>query len=60
VSDLNYEAIGCLDGGIAFDKEYFSSLLGKRADDPSPRLVGDPYWSSLNQTYDRRFISRGL
>jgi biofilm PGA synthesis N-glycosyltransferase PgaC len=57
VSDLNYEAIGCLDGDISFDEEYFSFLLGKLAEDPRLGLVGTPYRDPLNDPYDYRYVS---
>jgi biofilm PGA synthesis N-glycosyltransferase PgaC len=56
ISDLNYEAIGCLDGDISFDEEYFPFLLRKLADDPKLGLVGTPYRDPLDQSY-HRFVS---
>lgn len=56
ISNLNYEVIGCLDGDISFDEEYFSFLLRKLLEDPALGLVGTPYKDPLNQTH-HRFVS---
>jgi poly-beta-1,6-N-acetyl-D-glucosamine synthase len=58
VADLEYEAIGCLDGDVSFDERYFEFLLQKLAGDPTLGLVGTPYRDPLNQTYDYRFVSQ--
>jgi len=56
LSGVDYEAIGCLDGDISFDEEYFAFLLQKLAENPALGLVGTPYQDPLNQTY-HRFVS---
>src|SRR5204862_6101093 len=43
VRELQYDAIGNLDADISFDKDYFSFLLQKLAEDPRLGLVGTPY-----------------
>jgi poly-beta-1,6-N-acetyl-D-glucosamine synthase len=58
VADLEYEAVGCLDGDVSFDELYFEFLLQKLAGDPTLGLVGTPYRDPLNQTYDYRFVSQ--
>jgi biofilm PGA synthesis N-glycosyltransferase PgaC len=58
VQDLQYEAIGSLDGDTSFDENYFSFLLQKLAEDSSLGLVGTPFKEvTTNQTYDYRFVS---
>jgi len=57
IKDLKYEMIGSLDGDISFDREYFSFLLLKLADDPKLGLVGTPFNGNSNQIYDYRFVS---
>jgi poly-beta-1,6-N-acetyl-D-glucosamine synthase len=57
VKQLDYGAIGCMDGDISFDKDYFAFLLGKLADDTKLGLVGTPFRDPVNHTYDYRFSS---
>ncbi|MBZ5676632.1 MAG: glycosyltransferase family 2 protein [Acidobacteriia bacterium] len=57
LKDTQYDAVGCLDGDISFDQEYFAFLLRKLAENPTLGLVGTPYRDPLNQTYDYRFVS---
>src|SRR5271166_3186160 len=56
VRDLEYEAIGNLDGDISFDEDYFSLLLGKLAEVSTLGLVGTPFKDSLLPKYDDRFV----
>jgi glycosyltransferase involved in cell wall biosynthesis len=57
VRELQYDAIGNLDADISFDKDYFSFLLQKLADDPRLGLVGTPYVDPLSRPSDYRFAS---
>jgi glycosyltransferase involved in cell wall biosynthesis len=57
VKDLSYEFIGSLDADISFDSEYFSFLLGKLAEDVKLGLVGTPFKSASDRTYDYRYAS---
>ena len=57
VGDVEYEAIGCLDGDISFDTDYFAFLLRKLAEDSTLGLVGTPYQDPYNRMYDYRFVS---
>lgn len=57
VRDLDYEAIGSLDGDTSFDAEYFAFLLHRLAEDPRRGLVGTPFQEGSNLTYDYRFVS---
>ena len=57
VRDLNFEAVGSLDADISFDKEYFSFLLQKLADNPALGLVGTPFREGANEMYDYRFAN---
>lgn len=57
VKDLGCEAVGCLDGDISFDEDYFAFLLGKMAEDPKLGLVGTRFRDPHNYTYDYRFVS---
>ena len=52
VKELEYEAIGSLDGDLSFDENYFSFLLGKLVEDPELGLIGTPFSNSSNKTYD--------
>jgi len=54
---LQYDAIGNLDADISFDKDYFSFLLEKLAEDPRLGLVGTPYVDPLSRPSDYRFAS---
>jgi poly-beta-1,6-N-acetyl-D-glucosamine synthase len=56
VRDLEYEAIGNLDGDISFDEDYFSMLLGKLAEDSTLGLVGTPFRDRRIQPYDYRLV----
>ena len=57
MKDLEYEAIGSLDGDTSFDEDYFAFLLQKLADDPTLGLVGTPFKDNSNPIYDYRFVS---
>src|SRR5947207_4417006 len=54
--ELNYDAIGSLDGDISFEEEFFAFLLQKLDEDPGLGLVGAPFRES-GKTYDYRFSS---
>ncbi|KPJ98416.1 MAG: glycosyl transferase [Nitrospira bacterium SG8_35_4] len=56
VSDLNFDIIGNLDADITFDKEYFSFLLGKFAQDPELGVAGTPF-TEEDVAYDYRFTN---
>lgn len=58
VNNLTYDAVGSMDADISFDREYFSFLLGKLAEDPRLGLVGTPFAEEdSQQIYDYRFTS---
>jgi poly-beta-1,6-N-acetyl-D-glucosamine synthase len=57
VRDLEYEAIGSMDGDISFEERYFSFLLAKLAEDPRLGLVGTPFKDGSNAMYDYRFVN---
>jgi poly-beta-1,6-N-acetyl-D-glucosamine synthase len=57
VKELGCDVIGCLDGDISFDQEYFAFLLRKMADDSKLGLVGTRFRDPRNYTYDYRFVS---
>jgi glycosyltransferase involved in cell wall biosynthesis len=57
VKELGCDIIGCLDGDISFNPEYFEFLLGKMAEDPKLGLVGTRFRDPHNYTYDYRFVS---
>jgi glycosyltransferase involved in cell wall biosynthesis len=57
VKDLPYEFIGSLDADISFESEYFSFLLSKLAEDAELGLVGTPFKSASNRSYDYRYTS---
>jgi poly-beta-1,6-N-acetyl-D-glucosamine synthase len=57
VKDLNYEMIGNLDGDTSFDRDHFSFLLQKLAEDTRLGVVGTSYEEGSNRTYDYRFAS---
>lgn len=57
VKDLQYEAVGNVDGDASFDKDHFAFLLGKLAEDPQLGLVGTAFKETSQQTYDYRFVS---
>jgi len=57
VKDLQFDAIASMDADISFDSEYFSFLLEELGRDPRLGLVGTPFQSASNQTYDYRFTS---
>ena len=54
--ELNYDAIGSLDGDISFEEGFFAFLLQKLDEDPGLGLVGAPFRES-GKTYDYRFSS---
>src|SRR5271157_5347968 len=58
VRHLEYEAIGNLDGDVSFDDEkFFSSLLGKLAEDPKLGVVGTWFKQGKRYVYDYRFVN---
>jgi biofilm PGA synthesis N-glycosyltransferase PgaC len=56
VQDLPYDIIGSLDGDISFEKDYFSFLLQKFAENPHLGVGGTPFKEGEKQ-YDYRFTS---
>lgn len=57
VQHLEFDVIGSLDADISFDKDYFSFLLRKLAEDRTLGLVGTPFKDGPNSIYDYRFVS---
>ena len=56
VKTADYNIIGNLDADISFDKDYFSFLLSKFADNPRLGVAGTPFSEGGNH-YDYRFTS---
>jgi poly-beta-1,6-N-acetyl-D-glucosamine synthase len=56
VKDLQYDIIGSLDADISFEKDYFSFLLRKFAENPNLGVGGTPF-SEGSHHYDYRFTS---
>jgi len=58
VRDLEYEAIGNLDGDVSFDDpEFFSSLLWRLAEDPTLGVVGSSFKYGGRYVYDYHFVN---
>lgn len=57
VKTLPCDFIGCLDGDISFDSDYFEFLLARLAEDPKLGLVGTRFRDPHDYTYDYRFVS---
>jgi biofilm PGA synthesis N-glycosyltransferase PgaC len=57
VRKMPYEVIGNVDADISFDKEHFSFLLQKLADDPRLGVVGTAFRDAGRPDYDYRFVS---
>lgn len=57
VRDLQFDALGCVDGDASFDESYFSFLLEKLAEDPRLGLAGTAFREASSQSYDYRFVS---
>jgi len=58
VRHLRYEAIGNLDGDVSFDdKEFFSLLLGRLAEDPRLGVVGTWFKRGKHYVYDYRLVN---
>jgi glycosyltransferase involved in cell wall biosynthesis len=57
IGDLKYDVIGCMDGDVSFDEEFFSFLLAKLAQDPALGLVGAPFKDDDGPIYDYRFVN---
>ena len=57
VKTVQHDVVGCLDGDISFDNEYFSFLLQKLVADPTLGLVGTRFKDPQDYTYDYRFVS---
>ena len=56
IKDLEYDFIGCLDGDISFDEDYFCFLLSRFSDNPELGLAGTPFQEG-DAIYDYRFVS---
>lgn len=54
--DLQYDVVASLDADISFEKDYFSFLLQKFANDPRLGVGGTPF-SENGETYNYRFSS---
>jgi poly-beta-1,6-N-acetyl-D-glucosamine synthase len=57
VKDLYSEIVGNLDADISFEKDYFSFMLDRFAENPRLGVGGTPFREGSNQ-YDYRFTSR--
>ncbi|MBZ5581664.1 MAG: glycosyltransferase family 2 protein [Acidobacteriia bacterium] len=57
VQGLKYDAIGCLDGDVSFEQDYFAFLLRKLAEDSALGVVGTPFQDGSHPIYDYRFVS---
>jgi poly-beta-1,6-N-acetyl-D-glucosamine synthase len=56
IRHISYDAIAALDADISFDRDYFSFLMAKLAENPKLGLVGTPF-AQEGVTYDYRFAS---
>jgi glycosyltransferase involved in cell wall biosynthesis len=56
VSELEFEAVGNLDGDVSFDEDYFSYLLQRLAEDRMLGLVGTPFTEGSVQAYNYAFV----
>jgi biofilm PGA synthesis N-glycosyltransferase PgaC len=56
VRHISYDAVAALDADISFDRDYFSFLMAKLAENPRLGLVGTPF-AQEGVTYDYRFAS---
>jgi len=56
VKNTQYDVIGSLDADISFDKDYFSFLMTRFAEDPGLGVAGTPFREGSTQ-YDYRFTS---
>src|SRR5262249_347045 len=58
LKDVNYDVIGCMDGDISFDEEYFEYLLRRLSEKPVLGLVGSAIVEGDNPKpiYDYRFV----
>jgi glycosyltransferase involved in cell wall biosynthesis len=56
VASLRYDAIGNLDADVSFDRDYFSFLLSRLAEDPTLGVIGTAF-EDKSLRYDYRFVS---
>ena len=56
VRHLKYDVIGSLDADVSFDKDYFSFLLRKLAEDRDLGLVGTPFKENSSHIYNYRIV----
>jgi poly-beta-1,6-N-acetyl-D-glucosamine synthase len=57
LAGLDYDVIASLDADVSFEKDYFSFLLTRLAEDHRLGLVGTPFKEGSNPTYDYRFVN---
>ena len=57
VRDLQFDALGCVDGDASFEESHFEFLLGKLSEDPQLGLAGTAFREASSQHYDYRFVS---
>jgi len=57
VKQLEYDFIANVDGDVSFDKDFFSYLLSKFAENPGLGMAGTRFTEDGNSTYDYRFVS---
>jgi biofilm PGA synthesis N-glycosyltransferase PgaC len=55
LNGVDYDIIGSMDADISFEKDYFSFLLNRLAENPTLGLIGTPFRD--NEMYDYRFVS---
>lgn len=56
VNGMNYDIIGCIDGDISFEDDYFHFLLSKFVENPNLGVGGTPFREGTLK-YDYRFTS---
>ena len=56
VRHLKYDVIGSLDADVSFDKDYFSFLLRKLAEDRDLGLVGTQFKENSSHIYNYRIV----
>jgi len=57
VHNLQFDALGCVDGDASFEESYFAFLLSKLSEDPKLGLAGTAFRENSSQRYDYRFVS---
>jgi poly-beta-1,6-N-acetyl-D-glucosamine synthase len=57
VKEMQFDALGSVDGDASFEEDFFAFLLQKLAVDPGLGLVGTAFRETSGDKYDYRFVS---